>query len=221
MSRLIAIRILQAVPVIVIVSVLAFLLINLLPGDPAVVIAGDQASPEAIAVVRHNLGLDIPTKGVRTTFGSIAFADHVPDRDDVLVTRLSTQPEFASTRRRRCRGRSDRCRRRARPPRRRSSRPACGRDSMGCASRRRSARRSGPCGSVDADDRRLRRDAVGHGGRGSGGSVDAPRRAARQSLAGAVVAEFGRSAHRLPLARRRDEKSRRKSRGASKPRSTC
>jgi peptide/nickel transport system permease protein len=40
--------------------VLAFLLINLLPGDPAVVIAGDQASPEAIAAVRHNLGLDRP-----------------------------------------------------------------------------------------------------------------------------------------------------------------
>jgi peptide/nickel transport system permease protein len=60
MPRLIAIRILQALPVIVIVSILAFLLINLLPGDPAVVIAGDQASPEAIAVVRHNLGLDKP-----------------------------------------------------------------------------------------------------------------------------------------------------------------
>ncbi len=46
----------------------------------------------------------LPTKGVRTTFGSVAFADHVPDRDDVLVTRLraagaimigkTTTPEF-------------------------------------------------------------------------------------------------------------------------------
>lgn len=60
MLRLIANRILQAAPVIVVVSILAFLLINLLPGDPAVVIAGDQASPEAIAAVRHNLGLDNP-----------------------------------------------------------------------------------------------------------------------------------------------------------------
>jgi peptide/nickel transport system permease protein len=60
MLRLIANRILQAVPVIVVVSILAFLLINLLPGDPAVVIAGDQASPDAIAAVRHNLGLDKP-----------------------------------------------------------------------------------------------------------------------------------------------------------------
>jgi peptide/nickel transport system permease protein len=48
------------VPVIIIVSVLAFLLINLLPGDPAVIIAGDEASPDAIAAVRHNLGLDRP-----------------------------------------------------------------------------------------------------------------------------------------------------------------
>jgi peptide/nickel transport system permease protein len=60
MLRLIANRILQAAPVIVVVSILAFLLINLLPGDPAVVIAGDQASPDAIAAVRHNLGLDKP-----------------------------------------------------------------------------------------------------------------------------------------------------------------
>jgi peptide/nickel transport system permease protein len=60
MLRLIAFRILQAAPVVVIVSILAFLLINLLPGDPAVAIAGDQASPEAIEAVRHNLGLDRP-----------------------------------------------------------------------------------------------------------------------------------------------------------------
>jgi peptide/nickel transport system permease protein len=60
MPRLILSRILQAAPVILVVSILAFLLINLLPGDPAVLIAGDQATPEAIALVRHNLGLDRP-----------------------------------------------------------------------------------------------------------------------------------------------------------------
>jgi aspartyl-tRNA(Asn)/glutamyl-tRNA(Gln) amidotransferase subunit A len=46
----------------------------------------------------------IPTEGVRTTFGSIAFTDNIPDRDDILVTRLraagaimigkTTTPEF-------------------------------------------------------------------------------------------------------------------------------
>jgi len=60
MWRLISYRVLQAAPVVLIVSILAFFLINLLPGDPAVVIAGDQATPEAIAAVRHNLGLDRP-----------------------------------------------------------------------------------------------------------------------------------------------------------------
>jgi peptide/nickel transport system permease protein len=71
MSRLIAVRILQALPVILIVSVLAFLLITLLPGDPAVVIAGDQASPEAIAAVRHNLGLDKPLSSNSASGSSI------------------------------------------------------------------------------------------------------------------------------------------------------
>ena len=51
MNRLIAYKIAQAVPVVLLVSVLAFLLMLLLPGDPAVVIAGDQASPEAIAAL--------------------------------------------------------------------------------------------------------------------------------------------------------------------------
>ncbi len=60
MSRLVVLKILQAFPVILIVSVLAFLLMHLLPGDPAVIIAGDQATAEAIAKVRTELGLDRP-----------------------------------------------------------------------------------------------------------------------------------------------------------------
>ena len=60
MSRLLAIKVLQAIPVLLLVSVLAFLLMSLLPGDPAVVIAGDQATPEAIEKVRRTLGLDRP-----------------------------------------------------------------------------------------------------------------------------------------------------------------
>jgi peptide/nickel transport system permease protein len=60
LARIIVIKLLQAVPVILIISILAFLLLSLLPGDPAVIIAGDQASPEAIAHVRQQLGLDRP-----------------------------------------------------------------------------------------------------------------------------------------------------------------
>ncbi len=58
--RIVAIKFLQAVPVILIISILAFLLLSLLPGDPAVIIAGEQASPAAIENVRKQLGLDRP-----------------------------------------------------------------------------------------------------------------------------------------------------------------
>lgn len=60
MIRIILVKLLQAVPVMLIISILAFLLLSLLPGDPAVIIAGDQASPAAIARVRQQLGLDRP-----------------------------------------------------------------------------------------------------------------------------------------------------------------
>jgi peptide/nickel transport system permease protein len=51
---------LKAVPVILLVAVLTFFLMHLLPGDPAVVIAGQDASPEAVARIRAQLGLDQP-----------------------------------------------------------------------------------------------------------------------------------------------------------------
>ncbi|MBV9834585.1 MAG: ABC transporter permease [Alphaproteobacteria bacterium] len=59
-GRLLLFKLLQAVPVILIVSVLAFLLMSLLPGDPAVIIAGEGATAEAIETVRRGLGLDQP-----------------------------------------------------------------------------------------------------------------------------------------------------------------
>ena len=58
--RIVAFKFLQAVPVILIISILAFLLLSLLPGDPAIIIAGEQASPEAVERVRQQLGLDRP-----------------------------------------------------------------------------------------------------------------------------------------------------------------
>jgi len=56
--RIVAKKLLQAVPVILIISILAFLLLSLLPGDPALIIAGEQASPAAVEQVRRQLGLD-------------------------------------------------------------------------------------------------------------------------------------------------------------------
>ncbi|MGQ2909861.1 MAG: ABC transporter permease [Aliihoeflea sp.] len=60
MTSFILKRLAQAIPVMVIVAILTFVLMKLLPGDPAVLIAGDGASPEAIARIRTDLGLDRP-----------------------------------------------------------------------------------------------------------------------------------------------------------------
>ncbi len=60
MIRRLGLRLGQAVPVILIVAVLTFLLMHLLPGDPASVIAGPEAGPEAVERIRRDLGLDRP-----------------------------------------------------------------------------------------------------------------------------------------------------------------
>lgn len=53
-------RILAALPVMGIVAVFVFLLIRLAPGDPAAIIAGDYAAPEALKAIRASLGLEQP-----------------------------------------------------------------------------------------------------------------------------------------------------------------
>jgi peptide/nickel transport system permease protein len=53
-------RLLATIPVMVVVALFVFLLLQLTPGDPAAVIAGDEASPAAIAGIRSRLGLDLP-----------------------------------------------------------------------------------------------------------------------------------------------------------------
>ena len=53
-------RLLQAIPVVFLASVGVFLMLHLLPGDPALMMAGGDASPEIIASVREDLGLNQP-----------------------------------------------------------------------------------------------------------------------------------------------------------------
>jgi peptide/nickel transport system permease protein len=53
-------RLFYLVPVLVAVSLLTFLIASLLPGDLAYVILGDQATPEKVEALRHDLGLDQP-----------------------------------------------------------------------------------------------------------------------------------------------------------------
>lgn len=48
------------VPIVVLVGTIVFLLVHLTPGDPAVIMLGPDASPEAIAKLRGDLGLDAP-----------------------------------------------------------------------------------------------------------------------------------------------------------------
>src|SRR5215468_6532341 len=53
-------RVLATLPVMAIVALFVFSLLSIAPGDPAVVIAGDQASPEDVERIRQSLGLDRP-----------------------------------------------------------------------------------------------------------------------------------------------------------------
>lgn len=53
-------RVLSAIPVILIVAVLVFLMLRLTPEDPAAIIAGDFANDQQIAEIRQRLGLNQP-----------------------------------------------------------------------------------------------------------------------------------------------------------------
>ena len=60
MLKYIISRLVYFVPTLVVVAFIVFLLIHLVPGDPAFVILGPDANQEAIASLRHTLGLDKP-----------------------------------------------------------------------------------------------------------------------------------------------------------------
>lgn len=60
MLQILARRLLSLIPLLLIVSLLVTGLLYLIPGDPAVTLAGDNPSPERIAGIRENLGLDRP-----------------------------------------------------------------------------------------------------------------------------------------------------------------
>ncbi|MBE9604829.1 ABC transporter permease [Acetobacteraceae bacterium H6797] len=53
-------RVLATIPVMAVVALFVFSLLYLAPGDPAAVIAGDQATPEDVERIRASLGLDRP-----------------------------------------------------------------------------------------------------------------------------------------------------------------
>jgi peptide/nickel transport system permease protein len=58
--RLIGKRLLTAVPILFGVSILMFILLNLIPGSAAVQLLGPQATPQQVAQLEHEMGLDRP-----------------------------------------------------------------------------------------------------------------------------------------------------------------
>lgn len=53
-------RLIGLVPVVLGVTVITFLLSQVVPADPATVLAGEAATPETVAAIRHQYGLDRP-----------------------------------------------------------------------------------------------------------------------------------------------------------------
>lgn len=53
-------RVLAAIPTLLAVLTLVFVIVRIVPGDPAMVILGDQATPAGIAALHAKLGLDKP-----------------------------------------------------------------------------------------------------------------------------------------------------------------
>ena len=60
MRQYILSRVMQLVPVLLLTSVAVFMFIRLIPGDPAHIIAGAEATPQQLEAVHRQLGLDQP-----------------------------------------------------------------------------------------------------------------------------------------------------------------
>lgn len=90
--RVVGRRLLQLVPVLLGVSFITFIMLNLLPGDPAVAILGDQATPETVESLRSSLGLDRPLMvryvdwlwdAMRGDLG-VSFRNNIAVRDTIM-----------------------------------------------------------------------------------------------------------------------------------------
>jgi ABC-type dipeptide/oligopeptide/nickel transport system permease component len=74
MMALVARSILRLASVLFGISVLVFLIVHAIPGDPAVIAAGLEASPETVERIRRDLGLDQPLPTQFARFVSHALA---------------------------------------------------------------------------------------------------------------------------------------------------
>ncbi|AWB90325.1 ABC transporter permease [Homoserinimonas hongtaonis] len=90
MIRLLLWRLALAVPLLVIVSLLTFLLIAVAPGDPAATVLGNSITDERLAEVRAQLGLDQPLLVQYWNWVSSAF------QGDLGKSLLTSQPVMAT-----------------------------------------------------------------------------------------------------------------------------
>lgn len=60
MVRYIGRRLLSLLPVLLGITLLVFIFLHLIPGDPATILLGERATPEQVAALRERLGLDEP-----------------------------------------------------------------------------------------------------------------------------------------------------------------
>ena len=60
MHKFVARRLIMIIPLFLVASALLFSLLWLMPGDPAMILAGPQAGPEQVAKIRHEIKLDRP-----------------------------------------------------------------------------------------------------------------------------------------------------------------
>src|SRR3954453_10615109 len=58
LRRYVGRRLLGMLPILLGISVLVFMLVHLIPGNPAVTILGNKATPERVALLNHQWGLD-------------------------------------------------------------------------------------------------------------------------------------------------------------------
>ncbi|MDP9358520.1 MAG: ABC transporter permease [Chloroflexota bacterium] len=87
-------RLVDAVPVLIGVSVLVFLMVHLLPGDPAtIMLQGAPATAEDIANLRHELGLDKP---IHVQYGTYMGRVLTGDFGKSIHTRRSVLKEIGS-----------------------------------------------------------------------------------------------------------------------------
>lgn len=61
-------RILSIIPILVVISIFVFLFVHLIPGDPARLVAGQDATADDVKIVREELGLDRPLHEQYFTF---------------------------------------------------------------------------------------------------------------------------------------------------------